>query len=52
MKDVTPGGTQSRESFVEFEIELEDVNDNAPFLNMPGGLVWPENTPPGRVTVA
>jgi len=48
-KDVTPGGTQSRESYVEFEITLEDVNDNAPFLNMPDGLVWPENSPPGEV---
>jgi hypothetical protein len=47
---VTPGGTQSRESYVEFEITLEDVNDNAPFLNMPDGLVWPENSPPGTYT--
>ena len=36
------------ESFVEFTITVEDVNDNAPFLNMPEGLVWPENTPPGN----
>ena len=41
------GGPNGRESFVEFEITLDDVNDNAPFLNMPDGLVWPENSPPG-----
>ncbi len=31
----------------EFSVIVEDVNDNAPYLNMPNGLVWPENTPPG-----
>jgi hypothetical protein len=30
---------------------VEDVNDNAPFLNMPDGLVWPENTPPGETAI-
>ena len=28
---------------------MEDVNDNAPFLDMPEGLQWPENSSPGVV---
>ena len=39
----------SLENFVKVRIELEDVNDNAPFLDMPEGLQWPENARPGRV---
>ena len=45
------GGPKGIESFVEFTIDLMDINDNAPFLNMPGGLVWPENRAPGSVGV-
>jgi len=43
------GSPSGKESFVQFEIELEDVNDNAPFLDMPEGLQWPENSSPGVV---
>ena len=39
----------SLENFVEVKITLDDINDNAPFLNMPDGLVWYENQPPGTV---
>ena len=39
----------SLENSVKVKIELEDVNDNAPFLDMPEGLQWPENANPGRV---
>jgi hypothetical protein len=35
----------------EFSVIVEDVNDNAPYLNMPNGLVWPENTPPGTPVI-
>ena len=34
---------------MEFEVILEDINDNAPFLDMPDGLVWTENQRPGIV---
>jgi hypothetical protein len=43
------GGPDGIESFVPFEVVLEDKNDNAPFLNMPNGMVWPENEKPGIV---
>ena len=43
--DVAP----SLENFVEVKITLDDINDNAPFLNMPNGLVWYENQEPGTV---
>ena len=39
----------SLENFVEVKITLNDINDNAPFLNMPDGLVWYENQQPGTV---
>ena len=39
----------SLENFVEVKITLDDINDNAPFLNMPDGLVWYENQAPGAV---
>jgi len=34
---------------VPFEVVLKDINDNAPFLDMPNGMVWPENSKPGVV---
>lgn len=43
------GGPSGIESFIEFEVVLKDINDNAPFLDMPNGLVWPENQDPGVV---
>ena len=41
--------SQPLENFVEVKITLEDINDNAPFLDMPDGLVWYENKPAGKV---
>lgn len=43
------GGPSGIESYIEFEVILKDINDNAPFLDMPNGLVWPENQSPGIV---
>lgn len=43
------GGPNGIENYVPFEVVLEDKNDNAPFLNMPTGMVWPENETPGVV---
>ncbi len=37
------GGPGGIENFVELQVELNDVNDNAPFLDMGDGLVWREN---------
>lgn len=31
-------------------ITLTDINDNAPFLDMPYPVVWYENEPPGKIT--
>ena len=45
------GGVNGIENFVPFEVILSDYNDNPPFLNMPGGLVWTENQGPGLVGV-
>jgi hypothetical protein len=45
------GGPTGIESFVEFEVSLIDVNDNAPFLDMSDGLVWQENQESGQVGV-
>lgn len=35
---------------VEVNITLLDINDNAPFLDMPYPVIWPENKPPGKIT--
>jgi len=43
--DISP----SLENFVEVKITLDDINDNAPYLAMPDGLVWYENQAPGTV---
>ena len=43
------GGPNGIENFVEFEVTLVDINDNAPFLDMADGLVWDENKSPGEV---
>ncbi|XP_050545953.1 DE-cadherin isoform X3 [Daktulosphaira vitifoliae] len=34
----------------EVIIVLRDINDNAPFLDMPGPVVWRENQSPGTIT--
>ncbi|XP_018044392.1 PREDICTED: DE-cadherin-like [Atta colombica] len=38
-----------RESVV-VNITLTDINDNAPFLDMPYPVIWDENKPPGKIT--
>ncbi len=43
------GGPNGLENFVELNVELTDVNDNAPFLDMGDGLVWPEERGPGEI---
>ena len=42
---------QSLENFVKVNITLDDINDNAPFLDMPDGLIWYENQQPGKVGI-
>ena len=43
------GGPTGIENYVELVVSLEDINDNAPHLDMPDGLVWYENKGPGVV---
>ena len=45
------GGPKGIENFVNVKVHLLDINDNPPFLDMPDGLVWPENKKPGVVGV-
>uniref|UniRef100_A0A1B6C6Z7 Cadherin domain-containing protein n=1 Tax=Clastoptera arizonana TaxID=38151 RepID=A0A1B6C6Z7_9HEMI len=43
-------GPNSQYNTTEVNIELIDINDNAPFLKMPKPVVWRENQEPGTVT--
>ena len=43
------GGDTGIEGFAEFVVHVTDINDNAPFLDMPEGLVWNENQEPGTI---
>ena len=43
------GGPTGIENYVELVVNLVDVNDNPPFLDMGDGLVWDENQGPGEV---
>ena len=45
------GGPKGIENFVNVKVNLLDINDNPPFLDMPDGLVWPENKDAGQVGV-
>ena len=45
------GGPKGIENFVNVKVNLLDINDNPPFLDMPDGLVWPENKAAGVVGV-
>lgn len=45
------GGPTGIENYVELVVTLEDINDNAPYLDMPDGLVWYENRGPGDVGI-
>ena len=45
------GGPTGIENYVELEVNLIDKNDNAPYLDMPGGLVLYENQPARDVGV-
>ncbi|XP_060537347.1 DE-cadherin [Cylas formicarius] len=42
------GGPNAMNAYSEIMIELEDINDNAPFLNVTE-IVWYENQDPGRI---
>ncbi|XP_059477254.1 DE-cadherin isoform X2 [Neocloeon triangulifer] len=44
------GEQNSLQSPTEVEIILTDINDNAPYLNVPQPVIWPENTDPGVIT--
>ena len=45
------GGPKGIENFVNVKVNLLDINDNAPYLDMVDGLVWPENRGAGVVGV-
>lgn len=44
------GGLNSQRNVETVNITLTDINDNAPFLDMPYPVVWDENQEPGRIT--
>ncbi|KAJ8874233.1 hypothetical protein PR048_025075 [Dryococelus australis] len=44
------GGGTSLQSTTEVIIILEDINDNAPTLDMVQPVVWNERQPPGKIT--
>ncbi|KAF7994833.1 hypothetical protein HCN44_004305 [Aphidius gifuensis] len=44
------GGPNSIQSLVEVHITLNDINDNAPFLDMKEPVIWRENKEPGKIT--
>ncbi|XP_032691269.1 DE-cadherin [Odontomachus brunneus] len=48
-RDEDGSSTALRESVV-VNITLLDINDNAPFLDMPYPVIWMENKPPGKIT--
>jgi len=45
-------GTQQTtlQQTTEVVIHLQDINDNEPYLDMPGPVVWRENQSPGTIT--
>lgn len=44
------GSPTALRELVMVNITLIDINDNAPFLDMPYPVVWDENKPPGKIT--
>ena len=44
------GGQSSLRNVESVNITLTDINDNAPFLDMPYPVIWNENEPPGNIT--
>ena len=44
------GSPTALRELVMVNITLLDINDNAPFLDMPYPVVWGENQPPGKIT--
>ncbi|XP_012283328.1 DE-cadherin [Orussus abietinus] len=44
------GSPTALRELVMVNITLIDINDNAPFLDMPHPVVWYENEPPGNIT--
>ncbi|XP_001603649.2 DE-cadherin isoform X2 [Nasonia vitripennis] len=44
------GGQNSLRNVEAVNITLTDINDNAPFLDMPYPVIWDENQDPGNIT--
>uniref|UniRef100_A0A8D8QW96 DE-cadherin n=2 Tax=Cacopsylla melanoneura TaxID=428564 RepID=A0A8D8QW96_9HEMI len=44
------GASTSQKEYFELVINLIDINDNPPYLDMPGPVVWRENQGPGTIT--
>ncbi|XP_029165136.1 DE-cadherin isoform X1 [Nylanderia fulva] len=44
------GALSALRETVMVNITLIDINDNAPFLDMPYPVIWNENKPPGKIT--
>ncbi|KAJ8681926.1 hypothetical protein QAD02_017718 [Eretmocerus hayati] len=44
------GGQNSQQSLESVNITLNDINDNAPFLDMSYPVIWYENQEPGNIT--
>lgn len=44
------GSSMALRESVVVNITLIDINDNAPFLDMPYPVIWPENKPHGKIT--
>ncbi|XP_014282551.1 DE-cadherin isoform X2 [Halyomorpha halys] len=43
------GGPTGVQQTTEITITLTDINDNAPYLEMPQPVIWTENEPPGDI---
>ncbi|XP_011641740.1 DE-cadherin isoform X2 [Pogonomyrmex barbatus] len=44
------GSSTALSSLVSVNITLNDINDNAPFLDIPYPVIWGENKPAGKIT--
>lgn len=44
------GSPTALRELVMVNITLIDINDNAPFLDMPYPVIWDENRSPGKIT--
>jgi len=43
------GAPSAFREIVIIDINLEDINDNVPFLDMPYPVIWNENKPPDKI---